>query len=272
MLLECWTHEEAKGWRKVQVGTEKVPNPERKDSKEDIEPTSSPLIDLNDKPQESKPADDVNEDKPLVINMTKTSCGDSHNLGLDSDGQAYSLPSPLTFDAFPSNSSHKVTDIAGGKEHCVLLTEHGQVFTWGGGSRGQLGHGTLASEEKPRLVSALDGMRVRKIAAGGWHTAVISQFDDLYMFGWNESGQLAQTTNLVKPAECFAAVEKLLMACCTMQPEDTGNPRGDSEDCEVSLNLIYSFSNFITKFVFRFTIKTTVIPLLPATWTLRKTP
>ncbi len=31
----------------------------------------------------------------------------------------------------------------------------------------------------------------------GWHSAVISQYDDLYMFGWNESGQLAMPTNLV---------------------------------------------------------------------------
>ena len=93
------------------------------------------------------------------------------------------------------------------------------VYSWGGGSRGQLGHGTLMAEEKPRLVQALDGMRIKKIAAGGWHSAVISQYDDLYMFGWNESGQLAQPTNLAKPAECFSAVEKLLMACCTMQPE-----------------------------------------------------
>jgi alpha-tubulin suppressor-like RCC1 family protein len=109
-----------------------------------------------------------------------------------------------------------------------------QVCSWGGGSRGQLGHGSLSGEEKPRLISALDGLRVRKIAAGGWHSAVISYADDLYMFGWNESGQLAQTTNLAnKPAECFTAVEKLLMACCTMQPEDTPQPRGDSEDCEV---------------------------------------
>ena len=53
------------------------------------------------------------------------------------------------------------------------------------------------------------------------------------MFGWNESGQLAQTTNLAKPAECFSAVEKLLMACCTMQPEDAAQPRGGVEDCEV---------------------------------------
>ena len=90
-----------------------------------------------------------------------------------------------------------------GKEHSLLLTEHGQVFTWGGGSRGQLGHGNLASEDKPKLVMALDGMRIRKVAAGGWHSACISQYDDLYMFGWNESGQLAQPTNLTKPAECF---------------------------------------------------------------------
>ena len=107
------------------------------------------------------------------------------------------------------------------------------VYSWGGGSRGQLGHGTLSSEEKPRLVSALDGMRVSKIAAGGWHSAIISQFDDLYMFGWNESGQLAQPTNLTKPAECFSAVEKLLMSCCTMQSEDAALPRGDADDCEV---------------------------------------
>ena len=96
-----------------------------------------------------------------------------------------------------------------------------------------MGHGTLVAEEKPRLVQALDGMRIKKIAAGGWHSAVISQYDDLYMFGWNESGQLAQPTNLAKPAECFSAVEKLLMACCTMQPEDAALPRGDAEDCEV---------------------------------------
>jgi alpha-tubulin suppressor-like RCC1 family protein len=50
---------------------------------------------------------------------------------------------------------------------------------------------------------ALDGMKIKKVAAGGWHSACISQYDDLYMFGWNESGQLAQPTNLAKPAECF---------------------------------------------------------------------
>ena len=50
-----------------------------------------------------------------------------------------------------------------------------------------------------------------------WCFILYVEFNDLYMFGWNESGQLAQATNLARPAECFSAVEKLLMACCTMQ-------------------------------------------------------
>ena len=45
----------------------------------------------------------------------------------------------------------------------MLLTETGQVFSWGGGTRGQLGHGTLSSEDKPRLIMALDGMRIKKV-------------------------------------------------------------------------------------------------------------
>lgn len=212
---------------------------EEEEKKESENESSPPLITLEEEDKErmagtpDSQAADEEEEQP-TIHMVKTSCGDAHNLGLDAEGQAYSLPSPLDFAAFPPGGSHRVTDVVCGKEHCLLLTEHGQVFSWGGGSRGQLGHGTLSSEPRPRLVSALDGLRVTKIAAGGWHSAVISQFDDLYMFGWNESGQLAQAaTGLAKPAECFTAVENLLMACCTMQNGGTAGPRGDdTEDCE----------------------------------------
>ena len=37
------------------------------------------------------------------------------------------------------------------------------MFSWGGGTRGQLGHGTLASEDSPRLIMALDGMKIKKV-------------------------------------------------------------------------------------------------------------
>ena len=42
------------------------------------------------------------------VHLVKTSCGDAHNIGLDKEGKAYSLPSPLDFDPFPSDTQHKV--------------------------------------------------------------------------------------------------------------------------------------------------------------------
>ncbi len=64
------------------------------------------LIDLNDDALASSsqlPAE--NEECPPQL--VKTSCGDSHNIGLDVNGLAYNLPSPLDFDVFPSNVKHK---------------------------------------------------------------------------------------------------------------------------------------------------------------------
>ncbi|TNN87813.1 RCC1 domain-containing protein 1 [Liparis tanakae] len=75
-------------------------------------------------------------------------------------------------------------------EHAILLSASGAVYTWGLGSHGQLGHGGLASEEEPRAVEALLGMPMSCIATGNWHTVCISDGGDLYVWGWNESGQL----------------------------------------------------------------------------------
>ncbi len=156
--------------------------------KKRVESSSSPNGGDDDVGKDDSAASDAS----APVYMVKSSCGDAHNLGLDSCGQAYSLPSPLDFSPELGGGRHRVTDVVCGKEHCLLLTEHGQVFSWGGGSRGQLGHGCLTSEERPRLVQALDGVRATRVEAGGWHSAVVTQFQDLYMFGWNESGQLAQ--------------------------------------------------------------------------------
>jgi len=39
-------------------------------------------------------------------------------------------------------------------------------------------------------LKSLDGIRVINTSAGGWHTAAITEYNDLYMWGWNHSGQL----------------------------------------------------------------------------------
>ncbi|KAF5893394.1 methionine aminopeptidase 2 isoform X2, partial [Clarias magur] len=84
----------------------------------------------------------------------------------------------------------QAASLALGTEHAVLLTVSGTVYTWGHGSHGQLGQGTLVSGDEPQAVEALWGVPMKSVAAGGWHSACISAGGDLYVWGWNESGQI----------------------------------------------------------------------------------
>ena len=168
----------SKGWRRVLVETEEELEQVQTPSDDTATTSSTILEDSVDKEQlvlieqltekldptkaePRPPSTPENDETPIV--MRKTACGDYHNLGLDTLGRAYSLPSPLSVSSFPGSPALKVADVACGKEHCMLLTEMGQVFSWGGGSRGQLGHGGLASEQNPRLIMALDGMKIIKV-------------------------------------------------------------------------------------------------------------
>ncbi|XP_067411527.1 RCC1 domain-containing protein 1 isoform X2 [Emydura macquarii macquarii] len=78
-----------------------------------------------------------------------------------------------------------------GHEHAALLGPAGTVYTWGSGRHGQLGHGGLETVAEPRPIEALHGLPMGDLAAGGWHSAGVSEAGDLYVWGWNESGQLA---------------------------------------------------------------------------------
>ena len=75
----------------------------------------------------------------------------------------------VIFDqAMPQDS--RIIKIACGSEHSMALTSGGDLFTWGWGEHGNLGHGTKANEYYPRLVTnlgAANGYHVRNIATGG---------------------------------------------------------------------------------------------------------
>lgn len=100
------------------------------------------------------------------------------------DGTVYNVLEKLKF------TCNSVIDIQCGKEHCLLLDETGNLYSFGKGSHGQLGHGKLDDEIEPKLVEALAGIKIKKIAAGNWHSCAISQDGDLYVWGWNSNGQL----------------------------------------------------------------------------------
>ncbi|XP_019687411.3 RCC1 domain-containing protein 1 isoform X1 [Felis catus] len=104
-------------------------------------------------------------------------------------GRAYVSPRPPFYSPLAPELRARRLEL--GAEHALLLDEAGQVFSWGQGRHGQLGHGTLEAELEPRPLEALQGVPMAEVAAGGWHSVCVSETGDIYIWGWNESGQLA---------------------------------------------------------------------------------
>eukprot|EP00742_Colponemidia_sp_Colp-10_P003198 GILJ01003407.1.p1 GENE.GILJ01003407.1~~GILJ01003407.1.p1 ORF type:complete len:594 (-),score=58.29 GILJ01003407.1:163-1944(-) len=92
-------------------------------------------------------------------------------VGLGSNaGPATALPSKVTFgrDAKP------IVKVACGCYHTIALTEAGDIYTFGRGNHGQLGHGNTTDYKAPKWVESLSGRRVVEIAGGFYHTIVLS--------------------------------------------------------------------------------------------------
>ncbi|XP_072988298.1 ultraviolet-B receptor UVR8 [Typha latifolia] len=87
----------------------------------------------------------------------------------------------------------KIVKVSCGEYHSAAISEDGEVYTWGLGSMGQLGHCSLQYGEKellPRRVVALDGIVVKDVACGGVHTCALTPEGALYAWGGGQAGQL----------------------------------------------------------------------------------
>ena len=84
----------------------------------------------------------------------------------------------------------KVVGASAGENHTAAWTDEGELFTFGYGSRGQLGHGGTQNESVPRLVEVLAGNKVVGAAAGKHYTAVWTDAGELFTFGYGDRGRL----------------------------------------------------------------------------------
>lgn len=56
----------------------------------------------------------------------------------------------------------------------LSVAESGEVATWGRGQAGSLGQGDETSTVVPRVVTSLQGIRIRNAAAGWNHSAFVT--------------------------------------------------------------------------------------------------
>ncbi|XP_005165797.2 alsin isoform X3 [Danio rerio] len=65
-----------------------------------------------------------------------------------------------------------------------------EVWSWGQGQDGQLGHGDLLPRLQPDCVKSLNGKEVLKVAAGAHHSLALTAQSQVFSWGCNTSGQL----------------------------------------------------------------------------------
>ena len=70
--------------------------------------------------------------------------------------------------------------IACGPWHTAAISSNGELFTWGCGNSGKLGHGDRWSRSVPTKVKIPGGPAVVKVACGRDHTAVVTRTGKLF--------------------------------------------------------------------------------------------
>ncbi|XP_060103053.1 probable E3 ubiquitin-protein ligase HERC6 [Heteronotia binoei] len=136
--------------------------------------------------------------------IVHVSCGKEHSLAICSNGRVFSwgagtsgqlgtgeLKDRLIPKKIDGLSTCKVIQVTCGHYHSIALTKDGRVFSWGQNVYGQLGIGKEdSSHGQPQHVSALNGIPLAQVAAGGAHSFALSLSGIAYGWGRNNMHQL----------------------------------------------------------------------------------
>jgi len=82
----------------------------------------------------------------------------------------------------PSMQERRIVSVATSDVHCLALSADGEVYSWGSGDDGSLGHGDNNAKAVPTMIELLS--RVERIAAGpNWTSAAVDEDGRLFTWG-----------------------------------------------------------------------------------------
>eukprot|EP00324_Dicrateria_rotunda_P011066 CAMPEP_0206174618 /NCGR_PEP_ID=MMETSP1474-20131121/52608_1 /ASSEMBLY_ACC=CAM_ASM_001110 /TAXON_ID=97495 /ORGANISM="Imantonia sp., Strain RCC918" /LENGTH=305 /DNA_ID=CAMNT_0053584287 /DNA_START=213 /DNA_END=1127 /DNA_ORIENTATION=+ len=148
--------------------------------------------------------DTANNESPQKIEVLEGKCVSSvysdaaQSAALLKNGNLYcwgwnSCSDPITSPTLvESLVGRKILQVCLSSFHAIALvsipgTDSGrEVFTWGAGSKGQLGHGNLDKQKDPKSIEALKSSNVISISASEAHSACVSDKGQVFIWGSNE--------------------------------------------------------------------------------------
>ena len=154
------------------------------------------------------------------LRVVAVSAGLYHSLAITADGAAWSWGRgdygrlghgdqqrqllPKKIEAFVGQ---RVVAVSAGGHYSLAFTADGAVWSWGGGGRGQLGHGDMQDQLLPKKIEAFAGLRVVAVSAGLYHSLAITADGAAWSWGGGGYGRLGhgeqQRQLLPKKIEAF---------------------------------------------------------------------
>ena len=94
-----------------------------------------------------------------------------------------SIDKPRLIEALKNK---RVRDIACGSSHSAAITSSGELYSWGCGEYGRLGHGDNLTQLRPKFVKALASHRVVQVACGSRDAQTLALTDEGLVFSWGD--------------------------------------------------------------------------------------
>ncbi|CAL8302008.1 unnamed protein product, partial [Gadus morhua 'NCC'] len=164
----------------------------------------------NDVPQNIACGD---EHTALVTENGKLFVFGSNNWGQLGLGSKSSVTKPTCVKAL---KSEKVRLVACGRNHTIICTAQGAVYSTGGNSEGQLGLGDCDERMAFQQIKFFSSKRpIRMLAAGSNTSAALTESGRLYMWGDNTEGQigLGQEGGATTPQEVSVGQPVAWVSC-----------------------------------------------------------
>ncbi|KAG6657278.1 ultraviolet-B receptor UVR8-like [Carya illinoinensis] len=115
--------------------------------------------------------------------------GEDGQLG-HADAEDRFLPTQLS-----ALDSHEIVSVTCGADHTTAYSRSLlEVYSWGWGDFGRLGHGNSSDLFTPQPIKALNGLRIKQIACGDSHCLAVTMEGEVQSWGRNQNGQLGLGT------------------------------------------------------------------------------
>uniref|UniRef100_A0A3P8VEV0 RCC1-like domain-containing protein n=1 Tax=Cynoglossus semilaevis TaxID=244447 RepID=A0A3P8VEV0_CYNSE len=141
-----------------------------------------------------------------------------------------------------SLSSRKIVKLAAHPDgqHYLALSANGEVFSWGCGDGGRLGHGDTRYLEEPALITAFSGKQAGKhvvhVACGSTYSAAITADGELYTWGRGNYGRLGHSSE-------DQTTPMLVTALKGLKVVDVACGSGDAQTLAVTENQVWSWGD-----------------------------